>query len=258
MITIDAIRVGLNQGEFFLEYLPVVKLVDGHCVGAEALIRWRRPSGTVMPDQFIPLIEDTPISGLLTYWVMETIASELGEWLLAHEEAHLSFNVPPEILGRGGLEYAADKTGLAILRRQLILEVTERGLPDRLGLAALEAATQSGVRIALDDVMLGGANLAILSRCPLDIIKIDRSLVAQITADCPCPEWLGGLSALLQSTRLEVIAEGLENEIQVVALQSAGVSMAQGYYYSSPIPAEEFKRYYWRTRGQSSQTGDRS
>ncbi len=256
MITVDAILDGLERGEFFLQYLPIVTLAEGYCMGAEALIRWQRPSGLVMPDQFIPLIEDTPVSGLLTYWVMETVASELGQWLRAHEEAHLSFNVPPEILGRGGLEYAANKTGLAELRQQLIIEVTERGLPDRLGLAALEAATKSGVRIALDDVMLGGANLAILSRCPLDIIKIDRSLIAQITPDCPCPDWLGGLSALLQSTRVQVIAEGVENEIHVAALQSAGVSMAQGYHYSAPILAEEFKEYYWRTQSHQSLTRD--
>src|SRR5260370_18197901 len=89
MITVDAIHAGLAQGEFFLEYLPTVTLVEGRCVGAEALARWRRPSGLVPPDQFIPLIEETPVAGLLTYWVIETVAKELGEWLRAHEEAHL-------------------------------------------------------------------------------------------------------------------------------------------------------------------------
>jgi EAL domain-containing protein (putative c-di-GMP-specific phosphodiesterase class I) len=252
MITVDAIHAGLTQGEFFLEYLPTVTLAEGRCVGAEALARWRRPSGVVPPGTFVPLIEETPVSGLLTYWVIETVTNELGEWLRAHEEAHLAINVPPEILGRGGLEYTATKTGIAGLRRRLILEVTERGLPDRLGVAALEAASRSGARIALDDVMLSGAKLAILSRCPLDIIKIDRSLVSQITPDVPCPEWLGGLSALLQSTRVEVIAEGVETAAQVAALRASGVRMAQGYYFSPPITAEELKAYYSRTGGQPS------
>ena len=210
----------MTQGEFFLEYLPTVSLADGGCVGAEALARWRRPSGVVPPGEFIHLIEGTPISGLLTYWVIETVARELGEWLGAHEEVHIGINVPPEILGRGGLEYAATKTGLARLRRQIVLEVTERGLPDRLGVAALEAASRTGVRIALDDVTLSGANLAVLSRCTLDVIKLDRSLVAQITPECPCPGWLAGLSALLQSTRVEVIGEGVETEAQVAALRA--------------------------------------
>jgi sensor c-di-GMP phosphodiesterase-like protein len=246
MISVDAVQAGLSQGEFFLEYLPTISLADGRCVGAEALCRWRRPSGVVLPRDFIRVIEDTPVSGLLTYWVIETVADELGEWLEAHREVYIGINVPPEILGRGGLEYATRKTGLEKLRRQIFLEVTERGLPDRLGVAALEAAAKTGVRIALDDVTLTGANLAILSRCPLHAIKLDRSLVTQITPECLRPEWLAGLAALLQTIAVKVIAEGVETVTQVAALRAAGVSMVQGYYFSPPIQAEEFKAYYSR------------
>ena len=249
MITVDTIHEGLTKGEFFLVYIPTVSLADGRCVGAEALSRWRRPSGVVLPNEFIPLIEGTHLSGMLTYWVIETVAKELGEWLRTNQEAHIGINVPPEILGRGGLEYAGAKAGLRELRRQIILEVTERGLPDRLGVAALEAASQAGIRIALDDVTLSGANLAVLSRCTLDVIKLDRSLITQITPECPCPPWLGGLTALLQSTRVAIIAEGVETELQIAALLSSGITMAQGYYFSHPIPAEELIAYYSRTCG---------
>ena len=250
MITVDEIHAGLTQGEFFLEYLPTISLAEGRCVGAEALARWRRPSGVVPPGEFIFLIEGTPLSGLLTYWVMETVAKELGGWLREHEEVHIGINVPPEILGRGGLEYAATKAGLSETRNQIILEVTERGIPDHLGVATLEAASRSGVQIALDDVTLTGAHLAVLSRCTLDLIKTDRSLVDQITPECPCPAWLSGLSALLQSTRVAVIAEGVETEIQAEALRAAGIPMAQGYYFSPPISAEKLKAYYSRAGGQ--------
>jgi sensor c-di-GMP phosphodiesterase-like protein len=254
MISLDAIRDGLVQGEFFLEYLPTVSLADGRCVGAEALARWRRPSGVVQPSEFIHLVEGTNLSGMLTYWVIETVAKELREWLLVHTDAHIGVNVPPEIIGRGGLEYAATKTGLYELRNQLILEITERGLPDQLGVATLETAARSGIRIALDDVTLTGTHLAVLSRCTLDLIKLDRSLVNQITPECPCPAWLTGLSALLKATKVGVIAEGVETEPQAVALRAAGIPMAQGYYYSRPIPAEEFKAYYTRTRDRSGQS----
>lgn len=254
MITGDTIRAGLTQGEFFLEYLPTVSLDEGRCVGAEALVRWRRLSGVVPPGEFIPLIEETPTAGLLTYWVIETVGKEVGEWLWAHEEAHIGINVPPVILGRGGLEYAGTKAGLAGLRRQIILEVTERGLPDRLGVAAIEAASKAGTRIALDDVTLTGANLAVLSRCTLDIIKIDRALVSQITPECLCPEWLGGLSALLESTRVEVIAEGVETEAQAAALRKSRVSMAQGFYFSRPLSAEDFQAYYATVGGKTGRT----
>jgi sensor c-di-GMP phosphodiesterase-like protein len=252
MISADEIRDGLARGDFFLEYLPIVSLADGRCTGAEALARWRRSSGVVQPHEFIHIIEGTHLSGMLTYWVLETVAKELGDWLRVHKDVAIGVNVPPEILGRGGLEYAAAKTGLSEIRDQIILEVTERGIPDNLGVAALEAASRSGVRIALDDVTLSATNLVILSRCTLDVIKTDRSLVDQITPECPCPAWLSGLSALLHSTRVAVIAEGVQTEAQAEALRAAGISMAQGYYFSPPISAEQLKTYHSRAGGQPS------
>jgi sensor c-di-GMP phosphodiesterase-like protein len=246
MINTDTIREGLDRREFFLNYLPTVSLADGLCVGAEALARWRRPSGLVQPNEFIPLMEGTHLSGMLTYWVLETVAKELGDWLREHKEVHVGINVPPEVLGRGGLEYAATKTGISDIRNQIIVEVTERGIPDNLAVATLEAASRSGVRVALDDVTLSGTNLAILSRCTLDVIKTDRSLADQITPECPSPAWLSGLSALLRATKVAVIAEGVERADQAEALRAAGISMAQGYYFSPPISAEELKAYYSR------------
>jgi sensor c-di-GMP phosphodiesterase-like protein len=171
MIDNNEIYEGLKAGEFFLEYLPTISLVDGRCVGAEALSRWRRPSGIVPPGEFIPLIENTPLSGLLTYWVIDTLAAELGDWLRSNSEAHVSINVPPEILGRGGLEYACTKSGLREVSSQIILEVTERGIPDRLGMDALTTTTDLGVRIALDDVTLTGINLVVHSRINFDISR---------------------------------------------------------------------------------------
>jgi sensor c-di-GMP phosphodiesterase-like protein len=249
-INLDDIRAGLADGEFFLEYMPTVSLADGRCVGAEALARWRRPSGVVQPAEFISLVEGTHLSGALTYWVLETVAKELGDWLRAHKDAHIGVNVPPEILGRGGLEYVATKTGLSELRDQIIIEVTERGIPDLLGLATLEAAARSGVRVALDDVTLTGTNLAVMSRCALDLIKTDKSLVDQITPESPNPEWLVGLSALLHANRVEVICEGVETAAQAQILRDAGVRMAQGYYFSRPISAEGLKAYYSRAAAQ--------
>jgi EAL domain-containing protein (putative c-di-GMP-specific phosphodiesterase class I) len=186
--------------------------------------------------------------------VLETVAKELGDWLRGHKELDISINVPPEIIGRGGLEYAAVKTGLSEIRNQLILEVTERGIPDNLGVATLAAASQSGVRIALDDVTLSGTNLAILSRCTFDVIKTDRSLVDQITPECPNPAWLSGLSALLHSVKVAVIAEGVQTEAQAEALRAARISMAQGFYFSPPISAEQLMAYHSTAGGQSGQT----
>lgn len=244
---LDALHDGLNKGEFFIEYLPIVSLGDQTCLGAEALVRWRRPDGEiVLPGEFIPLAENTPLSGLITYWLIDTLAVEVGDWLRAHPEAHLSLNVPPEILGRGGLEYAAVKSGLGEFRSQLILEVTERGIPDQLGLMALNSMHRGGIQLALDDVMMNGANLALISRCNFHIIKIDRLLTAEVTPECPHPDWLRSLAGLLHANDLTIVAEGIESEAQLQALRAAGVQLGQGYHFAPPLAAEDFMAYYAR------------
>jgi sensor c-di-GMP phosphodiesterase-like protein len=244
-----AIRAGMERKEFYLEYLPAISLTDGRCVGAEALTRWRRPTGLVPPDVFIPIAERCQLSGLITHWVIETLAVELRGWLEAHRDAYISFNVPPELLGRGGLEQAAKTSGLLPLKSQLVLEITERGVPDSVGVGALAGDSKFEIRVALDDVTFaGGANLAILSRCKFSYIKLDRSLISQIRADCTAPSWLVGVAALLKTSTVAAIAEGVETKLQADVLRDAGVQSAQGFYFSHPIPVADFIAFHRRTQ----------
>ena len=241
MIDSADVRQGLDRGEFFLEYLPTVSLIDGRWIGAEALIRWRRPSGVVPPGEFIPLVEKTVLFGPMTYWVIETVATELGDWLAANPSAHISINVPPALLGRGGLSYAATKSGLIEHASQVILEVTERGVPDVMGVESINQRGGMGARVALDDVTLvGGASLVILARCNFDVIKLDKSLIDQIGPDRVAPEWPRFITALLESSPTLVIAEGVETEPQIAILRAVGIQAAQGFYFSRPIPVERF------------------
>jgi EAL domain-containing protein (putative c-di-GMP-specific phosphodiesterase class I) len=248
MIHLDAIEQGLKGGEFFLEYIPTIAFDDGRCVGAEALVRWRRPSGVVPPQEFIPLTENTYLSGLITYWVIETAAAELGSWLRSHDDIHLGINVPPDILGRGALDHVVSKAGLQSVAWKLVFEVTERGVPDLQGVHALEVAARRGVRIALDDVNVGSGTLVVLSRCNVEIIKLDRGVVAQIVRDDNPPPWVAALTALLRTTALEVIAEGVESAEQLRVLRAAGVKFGQGYYFSRPLPAAEFLAFFQSRR----------
>lgn len=255
-ISLDSIRAGLALGEFFLEYLPTVSLADGRCVGAEALIRWRRPTGVVLPEEFIAIVECTPLSGVLTYWVIETVASEMASWLRANPHAHISINVPPEILGRGGVEYVVSKSGLMDLTAQIIMEITERGIPDTLGVAAINACIDHGVRVALDDVTLSGpANLAVLARCHFHIIKLDKSLIWEISPQCPHPNWLEDIGALLRSSRITVVAEGIETEQQRSALTRANIQFGQGYYFSRPISAAAFIAFHQNAASPDGEKG---
>jgi sensor c-di-GMP phosphodiesterase-like protein len=245
----EVIRQALQDNEFFLVYQPIVALRSRRCVGAEALIRWRRGS-TVVVDagDFIPQAENTPLSGTITYWVMDTVAHELGAWLRDNREALIGINVPPEILGRGGIDYVAKKSGLSEVATQIVLEITERGVPDQLGLDALNGIPATGARVALDDTTLSGANLALLTRCHFDFVKIEHALVKELDNAAKRPQWLDGLAALLGATPLQVIAEGIESEAQAAALDAAGVQLAQGHWLSAPLSAADFKRYYAESR----------
>ena len=246
MIDTQSMQDGLARGEFFLEYLPTISLVDGRCIGAEALIRWRREAGIVQPMDFIPLAENTPVSGLISYWVIDTVAAEMSAWLKAHRDARIAINIPPEIVGRGGIAYAATRSGLADLAQQIVLELTERGLPDAIGIEAIRnGAKRRRVRIALDDVTLdGAASVALLARGSFDVIKLDRNLVSQIDADHPRPAWLDELAALAHLPRLEVVAEGVETVQQLETLRAAGVHSAQGFYFSRPLAAADFMAFH--------------
>jgi sensor c-di-GMP phosphodiesterase-like protein len=245
MIDPDEIREGLGRGEFLLEYLPIVSLVDGQCIGAEALVRWRRDGVLLQPLEFIPDAEQTAASGLITYWVIDTVASEMGAWLRTNPTAQIAINVPPEVLGRGALVYAAEKSGLMEFAAQVVLEMTERGVPDRQAVESINTAGRFDVRVALDDLTLQGpGTLAVLGHAHFDIVKLDRSLAAQISPQCPRPEWLDEVALLTQSTRLAVVAEGIETEQQLVTIRAAGVQFAQGFYFSRPLAADDFLAFH--------------
>ena len=140
----------------------------------------------------------------------------------------------------------AKKSGLRARAGQLILEITERGVPDQQGLDALNRAPETGARIALDDTMLSGTNLALLMRCRFDFVKVDQSLVQQINGDVRerRPGWLDGLAALLASTSLQIVAEGIETPSQAEVLKNAGVQWGQGHLLAEPLALDEFLRYY--------------
>lgn len=244
MSTVTEIRDALYRGDFFLEYLPIVNLEDSRCFGGEALIRWRRGSRIIPPLQFIPLIENTPVSGLVTYWVIDTVARELAPWLRANDGVHLAINVPPEVFGRGGLEYAAAKSDLLDLADKFILEVTERGVPDKLGVDELNSRPYRRVLIALDDVCAGDASFLVASQVRVDILKLEKSCVDQITrGDLSSTETVA-LSSLIRAAKVCVIAEGVETSAQVEQLRNAGIGMGQGWLFSHPLCAADFMEYF--------------
>jgi sensor c-di-GMP phosphodiesterase-like protein len=226
--------------------MPTISLTDGRCTGAEALIRWQRDDTVVYPSDFIPGIEGTPFSGLITYWVIETIAKELHQWLREQNRVRISINVPPEIIGRGGLAYTAIREQLTDVLDKLMIEVTERGLLDAPGIFAINRAVQSNLLIALDDLVLNDASLLVLSRVACGVVKLDKSFTDEMLQ----PDWtdqkIAGIAALIRNGNLRVIAEGVETARQVEILKDAGVQMAQGWYFSRSLRAADFIDFFAR------------
>jgi len=246
--TSDDVAAAWHRGEFCLHYQPIVSLVNRRCVGGEALVRWQRGGELVPANEFIHHFEGTPLSGPLTYWVIERIAIDLGDWLRAGTDRLLSFNVPAEILGRGGLDLAGEKAGLTDVVDRLVVEITERSLPDQLGVDALNSFRLRAHRskVAIDDAGLGHGNLVVLARLPLDIIKLDASVIDRIVPDGPLPEIAAQIASLAREGGTPIVAEGIEQEYQLMKLREAGVQYGQGWLFAKALPLEEFLGYFAR------------
>lgn len=242
MKTLEQIKAGLNNAEFFMVYMPTISLDDNQCIGAEALIRWKHGDELISPDEFISIVEDTPVSGLMTFSVIEQVANDIGDWLRANEGVHVGINIPPDVLGRGGLEYAATKAGLIDVADKLILEITERGFPDKQALESLEF--RGSTKVAIDDFGTGDANVMQMSQMAADIIKLDKFFIDQITDEKNIPKIVKGLVAFAHAMDFEIIAEGVETEVQAKAIESLGVQMAQGWFYSKPLVASDFVSFH--------------
>jgi len=232
-------RRALKSDQIYLHYQPIVDLATGRWVGAEALARWKRPTGEhIRPDLFVPMMEETGLISLLTEKVFQIIAEEAGPDLRQREDFYLTINLAPADLAGDRLPRLVDgllaKTGCA--PRQFALEVTERGLVDAQdGRKALEAARSQGLRVALDDFGTGYSSLAYLQKFPLDTIKIDKTFVDSIETGAATSSVITHIINMARDLNLGLIAEGVETEEQARFLQGRGVASGQGWLFAKPM-----------------------
>ncbi|WP_377271759.1 putative bifunctional diguanylate cyclase/phosphodiesterase [Peterkaempfera sp. SMS 1(5)a] len=239
----------LERGEFFLEYQPLVSLANGSVVGAEALVRWRHPQhGTLGPDAFVPLAEQTGLIVPLGRWVLETACAQARAWQreLPGVPLRINVNLAPQQARCPELVHDV----LRILKeaelepQALCLEVTENALigADDQALHALRRLTDHGVAIALDDFGTGYSNFSHLHRLPVDTLKIDRSLIGDLAAagepDPTAEKILTALVSLARALGLTVTAEGVETADQADRLRALGCDTAQGWLYGRPGAAD--------------------
>lgn len=235
----------LKTDEFYLRYQPLVELETGRWIGAEALVRWHRPTGEEMrPDLFIPYLEETGLIPLLTDKVFEMLASDIGDDLKGRKDFYISINVASDDL-RGDrlmdlIETLVSATGCGA--RCFAVEATERGLIDvENGGQALKAARDRGVCVALDDFGTGYSSLAYLQKFPLDYIKIDKSFVDSIATGAATSSVVGHIINMAQDLKLGIIAEGVETEEQARFLIKRGVRYGQGWLFARPMPWAQLK-----------------
>jgi predicted signal transduction protein with EAL and GGDEF domain len=231
-----ALERALEADELFLEYQPIVDMCDGTTLGVEALVRWNHPQlGRLLPGDFIGLAEDSGLIGLLGEWVMRRAAADMAGGSIL-----LTVNVSAHQLGEGALPVlVADvlcETGLEPAR--LLLELTESTLASAGAgsEAELEAVQRLGVRIALDDFGSGYSSLEYLGRLPIDVLKIDRSLVERVGVEPQRQEVLRAISNIATKLGVETIVEGIEREEQREALMALRFCRAQGFLFAPPLP----------------------
>jgi diguanylate cyclase (GGDEF)-like protein len=235
----DDLAGALDRDELHLLYQPLVDLAGGHPVGVEALVRWQHPRlGEVSPAQFIPIAERSGTIARIGLFVLETACRQVAGW----DGLYVSVNLSPRqmqepTLVQDVLDVLA-RTRLAPER--LVLEITESALVDEsAGIAMLSEFRAHGIRVAIDDFGTGYSSLHYLTRLPVDILKIDRSFVAELNGT---PEGSGITEAVLrlsQVLHLTTVAEGIETTAQAAELQALGCGIGQGYLFARPLPPAE-------------------
>jgi diguanylate cyclase (GGDEF)-like protein/PAS domain S-box-containing protein len=244
----SALRSALERNEFVLHYQPQVNLVTGKIVGMEALIRWQHPElGVVAPSRFISVAEETGLIVPIGAWVMRTACQQnklwhdagLGELRVAVNLSARQFGAPhllaevTEVLEQTGL--AADFLEIELTESLFMSDVT-------LAVEVLHGLKSLGVNLSIDDFGTGYSSLSYLSRFPIDVLKIDRSFVADIARDASDAAIVASIISLAHNLKLSVIAEGVETAEQLDYLRRHGCDEMQGYYFSRPLAAGDFEQ----------------
>ena len=242
----NRLRRALVDGHLVLHYQPQVELQTGRIVGAEALVRWMDPEhGLIPPGRFIPVAETTGLIGDIGAWVLAEACRQGKAWLdQGLPTLTLAVNVSPRQFRHADLAAQVMQTLIetGLPAEHLELELTEGALMEREqeALGVLQRLRAIGVGIAIDDFGTGYSSLAYLKRFPLDVLKIDRSFIADIPNDPDDMEIASAVIAMGHSLGIRVLAEGVETVDQLAFLRFKQCDRYQGFLCSKPVPPDEF------------------
>jgi diguanylate cyclase (GGDEF)-like protein len=236
------LRRGLDRGELELYYQPKVYLGDQRAAGVEALVRWLHPArGMLMPDDFIPIVQQSYLMREVTAFVIETALAQASAWQQSGLDVQMSVNVSGRDLLDSGL---ADLVGQGLSRHRLLpaallLEIDERVLTSEPAhsVATAEALAGLGVGLSLDDFGTGYSNLVRLKRLPVSEVKVDSSFVSRLLESPDDEVVVKSILDLAAALGIRSVAEGVESADVAAALLAMGCVAAQGWYFAKPMDA---------------------
>jgi EAL domain-containing protein (putative c-di-GMP-specific phosphodiesterase class I) len=244
------LRHALERDELALYYQPVVSLRSGEISGLEALVRWRHPErGLLDPGDFVSIAEDSGMIEPIGRWVQERACRQALEWHHLRPDSRpldVAVNLSARQVAQrdfaAGVEEIIARTGLDPVH--LRLEITESVLVDEstTAIASLERLNELGVRLVLDDFGTGYSSLAYLHRFPFHALKIDRSFVEALGIEQEATAIVEAIIGMARGLSLEVIAEGVESEVQLAELQRLNCDYAQGHLFQAAMPEREVSR----------------
>lgn len=242
----------IRRGELQVLYQPIFDLDSRNCVGAEALLRWRRPDGTLTsPDLFIPMAENTGQIRQITDFVLQRLFDQLGQLLRANPQLYISVNLAAcdVMVPRIGEVIARLLALHRVSANQIAFEVTERGLIDVLvARDNLQSLRDVGHQVLIDDFGTGYCSLAYLQTLPVDCLKIDKAFIDALGHDAASSGVAPHIIRMAHALELKVIAEGIEHEAQASYLSSEGVRFGQGWLFAHALSAVQLIELITRGR----------
>ena len=245
------LRQAIENNQFELHYQPIIDVITGRPIGSEALVRWIHPErGMVPPDHFIPIAEETGLIIPLGAWVLDTAIAQAAEWnerRLTRRALGVSVNLSGRQFDDPELEQCihASLSRHGFDPNKLTLEVTESTLMSDVD-ATFEVLTKLrglGIKIAIDDFGTGYSSLAYLKRLPATSLKVDKAFVDGLGTKPEDTALVTGIIGLASALNLEIVAEGVEGELQLRELRRLGCEYSQGYFHSRPLPVPEFEAW---------------
>ena len=240
-----ALTEAVQRGDFVLAFQPQMSLVTGAVVGAEALLRWNHPrEGLRLPGTFIPVAERTGVISEIGDWVTGEVAALLGDWRRNGFKGRLAFNISPRQVDR--LDFFV-RLRAAFADADVPLSMVELEFTESAAMEASDAVIEEiaalraeGARIAIDDFGTGYSNLARLRSMPLDRVKLDPSLIADIDTSEKARVIVQAVIQLIKGVGCEVVAEAVETVPQADILRAMGCDTVQGFIFAAPMFEDEF------------------